>query len=331
MGLRLSVQRAAWLRAIEVAATDRPGLIPVVKGNGYGFGRSTLMPIAAGLNATTSNQPTSNQNGQIAVGTVYEAADVPPNRIALVLTPHIDALPASLPTSAILTVGHPDHARALERSGWTGRVSIKLASTMRRYGTSPEALPDLLAAASAAGFITTAYALHLPVAGTEDSRCAEIEAWMPMLDPSLPLSVSHVEPATYARLCTAHPERTLHIRSGTALWHADKTLLHLTADVIEVHAVAAGTVAGYHESTVPADGHLVLVAAGSAHGLRAHDDGRSPFHFARQRVLLLERPHMHTSMLFVPNGQPLPSVGDRIDVQRPLIETAVDETEWLDG
>jgi hypothetical protein len=37
---------------------------------------------------------------------------------------------------------------------------------------------------------------------------------------------------------------------------------------------------------------------------------------------------MHTSMAFVPAGEPCPAVGDRVDVQRPLITTAVDEVVW---
>ena len=36
----------------------------------------------------------------------------------------------------------------------------------------------------------------------------------------------------------------------------------------------------------------------------------------------------NTSMVFVPTGQECPGVGDRVDVQRPLISTAVDEWEW---
>ena len=43
---------------------------------------------------------------------------------------------------------------------------------------------------------------------------------------------------------------------------------------------------------------------------------------------LLERPHMHSTLLVVPDGQPCPLVGDRVDVQRPLIATNVDEVEW---
>jgi hypothetical protein len=71
-----------------------------------------------------------------------------------------------------------------------------------------------------------------------------------------------------------------------------------------------------------------MVGAGSAHGVAPLADGRSPFHFARRRLGLHEAPHMHTSMAFVPAGEPCPAVGDRVDVQRPLITTAVDEVVW---
>jgi len=320
MGLRLSVQRTAWLHSLETAAAQRPGLIPVVKGNGYGFGRGELMPIATRL-AT---------RGQIAVGTVFEAHDVPADIVGVVLTPHIDVVPAAVPPSTILTVGNIDHVLALQRNGWTGAVSIKLASSMRRYGVDADALPGTVAAAESAGFAIEGFAIHLPLAGTDESRHAEVEAWLPLLDAALPLSVSHLAPPTYAALRAAHPHRSLQIRCGTALWHADRQRLHLTADVLDVHPVGQGSTAGYHATAIPSDGHLVLVAAGSAHGVRPLDNGLSPFHFARQRVPLLEGPHMHTSILFVADGLPLPSIGERVDVQRPLIETKIDELEWVD-
>jgi hypothetical protein len=105
-------------------------------------------------------------------------------------------------------------------------------------------------------------------------------------------------------------------------------MLHLDADVLDTHPVDAGTPAGYRGDPVPSDGTLVMVGAGSAHGVAPLADGRSPFHFARRRLGLHEAPHMHTSMAFVPAGEPCPAVGDRVDVQRPLITTAVDEVVW---
>ena len=116
------------------------------------------------------------------------------------------------------------------------------------------------------------------------------------------------------------------LRLGTALWHGDKSFLQLSADVTAVHPVNTGDRAGYQLSEVPGDGSLVIVTAGSAHGVAALPNGASPFHFARSRLRLLEPPHMHSSMLFVPSAAPCPAVGDRVDVQRPLITTLVDGT-----
>ncbi len=303
---------------MQTIAASLPGLVPVVKGNGYGFGRQTLMPVAAGLAA------------QIAVGTVFEAADVPDDRTAIVLTPHLGPLPLGLGADTILTVGSISHIDALARHSWQGRVTVKLQSSMRRYGVAATDLDPLIAAIRAAGFTPVSYTLHLPLAGTQNDHVAEIKPWLALLDHALPLSVSHLDPSTYAGLRGAHHTHSFQIRSGTALWHGDKHALQLTADVLDTHPVDAGDVAGYRATPVPGAGHVVLVGAGSAHGVRALDDGRSPFHHNRRRVAMLEPPHMHTTMLFVPADAAVPMVGDSVDVQRPLITTAVDEIDWLD-
>jgi hypothetical protein len=38
---------------------------------------------------------------------------------------------------------------------------------------------------------------------------------------------------------------------------------------------------------------------------------------------------MHTTMLLIPNGEPLPVTGDWLDLQRPLTQTMVDEIVWV--
>jgi hypothetical protein len=136
--------------------------------------------------------------------------------------------------------------------------------------------------------------------------------------------VSHLDAVSYARVRDAVPEQRWRIRLGTVLWHGDKSFFQLAADVVQVRPVAAGQRAGYRLHEVPADGHLVMVTAGTAHGIPPPPDGRSPFHFARRRLALLEPPHMHTSMVFVPAGDPLPAVGEQVDVQLPLTRTLVD-------
>lgn len=323
MTVRLTVDERAWAAHVDEVAAADPTLVPVVKGNGYGFGRARLMPHAARLADT------------IAVGTVHEAADVPADRTPLVLTPALH-LPPDLPRGAVLTVGSTTHVDALTAAGWRGRVVVKLASSMHRYGvartTSPigtAALPVLLDACHRAGLDVAAAAIHLGLAGDDHSRAAEVRAWLPELPDHLPLSVSHLGPTSLAVLrATAHG-RPIRRRVGTGLWHGDKSTLHLGADVLDVHAVAAGATAGYRATAVPGDGWLLVVGAGSAHGVAPLDDGRSPFHHARRRVALLEAPHMHTTMLFLPASDgPPPAVGRWLDLQRPLITTAVDEVRW---
>jgi hypothetical protein len=142
------------------------------------------------------------------------------------------------------------------------------------------------------------------------------------------LWLSHLQPSSYSDVRARHPDREFRLRLGTALWHGDKSFVQLHADVAAVHAVRAGQRAGYHLTEIPSDGHLVLIGAGSAHGIGPLSGGASPFHFARTRLPLLEPPHMHTSMVLAPEGTPLPAVGDHVDVQRPLISTLVDEVEW---
>ena len=141
--------------------------------------------------------------------------------------------------------------------------------------------------------------------------------------------MSHLGPDAYAGLRTRWPDWRFPIRLGTGLWHGDKSALHLGADVLDVHAVAAGTRRRLSRHAGDRRRH--------ARGRRRRDrrtaspmldDGRSPFHFQRRRLALLERPHMHTSMVFVPTGEPCPAVGDAVDVQRPLIAVAVDELIW---
>jgi len=320
MTVRLTVPRAQWVAHVNTAAAAYgEGLVPVVKGNGYGFGRPVLHDMVAQL----------HPGGSVCVGTVHELHDVPPPLQAIVLTP---TLAAPTGRAATLTVGSLAHVQAL--AGWHGRVIVKLASSMRRYGVTPGELPALLAAADIARLEVAGFGLHLPLAGDDDARLAEIAAWLPHLPADGALWVSHLTPESFASLRAADPTRRFHLRVGTALWHGvpRREFLQLTADVVHTQPIKAGDIAGYFHSTVTTDGTLVAIGGGGAHGIAPLDDTdparRSPFHFARHRLPLLERPHMHTTLAVVPAGQPCPTVGDRVDVQRPLILTAVDEVEW---
>jgi alanine racemase len=316
--IRLTIRTAVWRSHVaQVAnAVDEAGggLVPVVKGNGYGFGRNWLATVAADFCDT------------VAVGTVYELDGLPDQLTAVVLTPTLSRpdAPASGSSGPVLTVGSQAHIDAL--AGWDGRVIVKLVSPMRRFGGDT----TLVGLAERAGLQVVGVSIHPPLAGSPDDHAAAITDRLDDIDTSLPVWLSHLDPDRYRALPDTHQFR---LRLGTLLWHGDKSALHLDADVLDVRPVSAGDTAGYRLGPVAVDGHLVMIGAGTANGVAMIDEGDrgslSPFHFERTRLALHEPPHMHTSMAFVPMGDPLPAVGDHADLQRPLHMTAVDEYRWL--
>lgn len=304
MTVRLTVHSARWRSHVDgvVAAVD--GLIPVVKGNGYGFGRRWLAGFAAELSDT------------VAVGTVHEVDDVPAACGVVVLTPTLDP-PDD--TRAVLTVGSDEHIARLR--GWEGHVIVKIESTVRRFGRGVE----LIDAARRAGLDVIGVSVHPPLAGSSSQHRAEIERLLPAIDEDLSVWLSHVDPVDYRALPDTHRYR---LRLGTALWHGDKSMVRLDADVLDRRPVRNGDRAGYRQGTVDVDGHLVVIGAGTAAGVAPLPDGTSPFHFGRRRLPLHEPPHMHVSMVVIADGDPLPDVGDWVDLQRPLTTTTVDRFEW---
>ena len=44
---------------------------------------------------------------------------------------------------------------------------------------------------------------------------------------------------------------------------------------------------------------------------------------------MFEPPHMHTTMLFIPQHTDPPAISDTIDLQRPLTQTIIDEVIWV--
>jgi Alanine racemase, N-terminal domain len=302
--IRLAVRTALWRSHVAGVVNSVDGLVPVIKGNGYGFGRLALARLAAEFTDT------------VAVGTVHELADLPDGLHAVVLTPTL-AAPTS--TAPILTVGNRAHVEALR--GWPGRVIVKIASSMQRYGRGPELFDE----ARRAGLDVVGASVHPPLAGTADDHRREIVGLLERIDPATPVWVSHLDPTAYEALPPTHSYR---LRLGTWLWHGDKSFLQLDADVLDVRPVSRGQRAGYRQEPAGATGHLVMIGAGTANGVTTLPDGRSPFHFRRQRLDLLEAPHMHTSMALIRNGDPVPDIGDHVDLQRPLTTTLVDEYVW---
>jgi alanine racemase len=227
----------------------------------------------------------------------------------------------------VLTVGSLDHVASLRSQNWQGSVLIKLQSTMQRFGVAGNKLAALQAECTNASLNVVGWSIHPPLNNDNQDRSGEVSCWMELLHDNLPVYVSHITAEQIDSLRSQFPNRTFISRMGTALWLGDKSMMKLTAEVLDVHLVDGGT-AGYRSTALPGSGHIVIVGAGSAHGVSEIVGVGSPFHFAQQRVALVEPPYMHSSMLFVPVGQPVPRVGESVDVQQPLTRVSADTISW---
>lgn len=315
MTLRLTVRRDDWMRHVSDTVLQFGEIVPVIKGNGYGFSRQVLVHHATGMSR------------QIAVGTVFEASEVPNTHDAVVLTPIVTPH-SPIPTNAILSVGSPAHVDALVASGFSSRVLIKLRSSMMRFGATREEIPALVRKVRDAGLEHVGWSIHPPLPQENLDHAPEVGAAISHLPDSLPIYVSHLAAHSLAQLRSAHPGRKIVMRSGTHLWLGDKSMVELAADVLDVHEGVSGS-AGYRLNPLPEGGSIVVIGAGTAHGVNVVGNEQSPFHFQRRRLSLLEAPHMHSSMVVVPRGEGAPSVGDFVDVQQPMTRVTVDTIDWV--
>ena len=313
MTLRLSVDSDAWNSHVSATAERVGELMPVVKGNGYGFGRDVLMAHAARL------------SGDVAVGSVHELNDVPNGLRPFVLTP-VGVGVAAIPRGdAVLAVGSTRDLDVLAALGAKNAVVIKVESSVRRYGAAPSAAADLRRRAEAAGREVVAWSAHLSLTGTDNDRAPEAIAIAKALATDIPFHVSHVGGA--AATIRAAVRHRVVVRAGTHLWLGDKSMIALHADAITVRRAGSGSVAGYRSTPIRRDASLIMVGCGSSHGVAALDDGRSPFHFSKHRLEMLEPPHMHTTMLVVADA-PCPGEGDWVDVQQPMTRVYPDVVAW---
>jgi hypothetical protein len=335
MPLTMYVETDRWRRHQESVAARYPGIVPVIKGNGYGVGIDRLAREAAWLRADT-----------VAVGQASEAQQVStwfPGQI-LIMHPHHPAIPEppladGVEQRVIRVVASVAAAQKMSGSGT--RVVLELLSSVRRHGVPADDLQEALEhldPQQIAGF-----AMHLPLPGgrTRDPG-PEIEQWLTLLRAAggLPGTVwlSHVSADRLTALRTAHPDVTFRPRIGTELWLGDAGAIQVAATVCDVHRVRRGERYGYRGRRAPWDGHVVVLSGGTAHGLgleapryvrglRARialgaqlglaelNWSRSPYTIGGKRPMLAEPPHMQVSLVLLPAGIEPPSIGAEVPVQ----------------
>src|SRR5262245_22448726 len=342
--LTLHVDAAAWRSALKAVAAEMPGLVPVAKGNGYGFGLRRLAIESALLGADT-----------IAVGTMAEVGEIAAvssfARI-IVLTPwhpgEIELEPGTLPpdTTLVRTAGSMDGLRALDGQP----VVIECQTSLRRHGLGHRDLPALVRhyeRSKIAGF-----AVHLPLdrpAGYDPIR--EVARWVESLRATaLPLRtmyVSQLAPAEIETLRARYPGVEFRPRVGTRLWIGDRAAFGARASVLDVVPLRKGDRFGYRQRTARLAGHLLVASGGTAHGigleaprvvrgliarakalasgwLAAQNRNRSPYSWNHRRLWFAEPPHMQVSLLWAPESVPPPKEGDELAVDVRMTITHFD-------
>lgn len=347
MSLTLSVDGDRWRAHLRAVADRHPGLVPVAKGNGYGFTLGRLARKAQWLGATT-----------LAVGTYDELGHVASrfDGDLLVLTPWrpfgsaLETDPA-LDRRIVHTIGRTDDLTALLQRQPDARFVLERMTSMQRHGFAAR---ELWAAARVLhdqhpGARLEGIALHLPLA--QGSHLSEVSRLMnDVVAAELPTRtvwVSHLTDAELDQLRASYADYEIRPRIGTGLWLGDRDALRVTATVLDVHAVERGDAFGYRGRTAPKSGHLLVVSGGTAHGIgleaptgdqsikaraatlaRGGLDAvgfvRSPFSIDGKQRLFAEPPHMQASMLFLPHGARVPEVGEQVDVRVRYTATAFD-------
>ncbi|GAA2744361.1 alanine racemase [Terrabacter aerolatus] len=333
MSFVLHVDGERWRAAHDRFVADHPGIVPVIKGNGYGFGRDLLCAESARLGVP-----------MVAIGTYVEL----PSALAafggdvLVMEPYRAAVHADLPDLAnrrvVHTVTTQSDLSSLRGVLSDARVVVEGLTSMNRYGTPVNEVAALAGAADAVGVT-----LHLPL-GT--GHVEEISRFIAAVPGELTWYVSHVSAAELSTLAARFPEHEFRPRIGTDLWYADKGSYEVRAHVLDVRPVAKGSRVGYRQRTVAA-GHIVVVSGGTSHGvamespssaatarsraiavtegvLEAAHRVRSPFTVSGVMPRFAEPPHMQCSLLVLPAGVAPPGVGDEVPVRMRLTTTTPD-------
>ena len=344
-GITLRLDGDRWREHLQTVVLATPGVVPVIKGNGYGYGLVRLAEESAKLGVDT-----------IAVGMADEVAVVRDHFDGdiVILTPFSRDNPVAVELAVdprvITTVSHIDDLSVVAALGERPRVQVEVLTSMRRHGLPPSDLARVAPLLDRVRF--EGWTIHLPLLA--EGRYAEAErlSRAALAVREAPLWLSHL-PAEEAQSLAVQlggagaPPVPMRLRVGTRLWLGDPSTRRATATVLDVHRVGRGERAGYRQRVVPTDGWIVVVSGGTSHGigleaptaastlrqraisvatgsLEAAGFALSPFTLGGKKRWFLEPPHMQSSLLFLPRRTTPPAVGDEVPVELRLTTATVD-------
>ncbi len=355
MTFGISIEAGAWRQHCDafrdrVQASDA-GLVPVIKGDGYGLGQALLAREAGrmGLQA-------------VAVGTVHEVSAVDAEFAGdiIVLEPvdPRDVVAArawqqigAASDRVVRTVASPEGLDHVIDTHAHPRVVLEARTSLRRFGFEGPTLRETWAWATtvaAEGRLRVlGLTVHLPLMPSNADLDEVLQLADETGDPSVHVLVSHIDSRRLDILRRHNPNLRFSLRVGTALWLGLRGAIATEGTVLAVHAVRRGQPMGYHQRRARANGHLLVVSGGTAHGvglaapaaartmrqraislanglLEASGRARSPFRVDGHALWFVEPPHQHVSLLWLPGTLTPPTIGSAVEARVRLTTTHAD-------
>ena len=215
MTFSLYVDEDRWRTHLSSVVAATPGIVPVIKGNGYGLGNARLAAVAETLDVPAVAVGTSDELPAVAE---HFGGDI------LVMSPSYPEPEKDSSGKVIRTVAHLDALRA----GGGGRVVVEAMTSMRRHGLPAGAVAEV--AGLLGGVQLEGLAFHLPIDrhGGYDA-VAEVAMWLDRFaDNGVPTTsawVAHLSGVELDQLRARHPATTFRPRVGTSLWLGDRGAL----------------------------------------------------------------------------------------------------------
>ena len=267
-------------------------LVPVVKGNGYGFGRRLLAQEASRLGCN-----------RIAIGTVWELGQTLADFAGeiLVLEPFNSADDSAVAqwrdhlehnaARIIVTVSNVDLAAV--RSAGAKNIYLEGKTSLSRFGILHH---DMQSISNFHDLNVLGLSLHLPIvqpaskvdATTEISSAfdgatlsqtmTETWNWIVLYQElatkfSLPkhLSLSHISEEQVKSLKNMMQsynfDLAIDVRVGTKLWLGAPSSLQASGTVLQIHEITHKQTVGYQQTEAGNNKRLIIVSGGTAHGV----------------------------------------------------------------
>lgn len=288
MSLVLHVDAATWRAHQDAVAAADPGIVPVAKGNGYGFGLPRLAgevtrlgldclavgtaeevaAVRGGAAESAAGGDGSAAGGVRAEGSAGAGGAAGWQGDVVVLTPWRPGNPVAESVLAdpgvITTLSRVEDVAAVAAAHPGARVILEVLTSMRRYGMRPAEFRAAVAAAEPLEIV--GWTIHLPMIGQHLGEATDL-ATAALSVCTAPLWVSHLRAGDLDRL-----RQTFHVdvrhRVGTELWLGAHDALHYRAGVQDVHDVGPSERVGYWQRRAGRRHHrLAIVSGGTANGV----------------------------------------------------------------